>query len=134
LYGASLWKRILTQGTVWVFSILNLFENLNRIEQPKEDDKMKIRPLNDRVLVERVEEEQKTAGGIIIPDTAKEKPQEGKIIAAGPGKMGDDGKRTPLNVKKGDRILFSKYAGTEIKIDGVEHTFMKEDDILGILE
>jgi chaperonin GroES len=95
---------------------------------------MKIRPLNDRVLVERVEEEQKTAGGIIIPDTAKEKPQEGKIIAAGPGKMGDDGKRTPLNVKKGDRILFSKYAGTEIKIDGVEHTFMKEDDILGILE
>jgi chaperonin GroES len=96
--------------------------------------KMKIRPLNDRVLVERVEEEQKTAGGIIIPDTAKEKPQEGKIIAAGPGKMGDDGKRTPLNVKKGDKILFSKYAGTEIKIDGIEHTFMKEDDILGILE
>jgi chaperonin GroES len=95
---------------------------------------MKVRPLNDRVLVVRVEEEQKTAGGIIIPDTAKEKPQEGKIIAAGPGKMGDDGKRTPLNVKKGDRILFSKYAGTEIKIDGVEHTFMKEDDILGILE
>jgi chaperonin GroES len=96
--------------------------------------KMKIRPLNDRVLVERVEEEQKTAGGIIIPDTAKEKPQEGKIIAAGPGKMGDDGKRTPLNVKKGDKILFSKYAGTEIKIDGIEHTFMKEDDILGVLE
>jgi len=95
---------------------------------------MKIRPLNDRVLVERVEEEQKTAGGIIIPDTAKEKPQEGKIIAAGPGKMGDDGKRTPLNVKKGDKILFSKYAGTEIKIDGVEHIFMKEDDILGVLE
>ena len=95
---------------------------------------MKIRPLNDRVLVVRVEEEQKTAGGIIIPDTAKEKPQEGKIIAAGPGKMGDDGKRTPLNVKKGDKILFSKYAGTEIKIDGVEHTFMKEDDVLGVLE
>ena len=95
---------------------------------------MKIRPLNDRVLVVRVEEEQKTAGGIIIPDTAKEKPQEGKIIAAGPGKMGDDGKRTPLNVKKGDKILFSKYAGTEIKIDGVEHIFMKEDDILGVLE
>ena len=95
---------------------------------------MKIRPLNNRVLVERVEEEQKTAGGIIIPDTAKEKPQEGKIIAAGPGKMGDDGKRTPLNVKKGDKILFSKYAGTEIKIDGIEHIFMKEDDILGVLE
>ena len=95
---------------------------------------MKIRPLNDRVLVVRVEEEQKTSGGIIIPDTAKEKPQEGKIIAAGHGKMGDDGKRTPLNVKKGDKILFSKYAGTEIKIDGVEHIFMKEDDILGVLE
>ena len=95
---------------------------------------MKIRPLNDRVLVVRVEEEQKTAGGIIIPDTAKEKPQEGKIIAAGPGKTGDNGKRTPLNVKKGDKILFSKYAGTEIKIDGVEHIFMKEDDILGVIE
>ena len=95
---------------------------------------MKIRPLNDRVLVVRVEEEQKTAGGIIIPDTAKEKPQEGKIIAAGPGKIDDNGKRTPLNVKKGDKILFSKYAGTEIKIDGVEHIFMKEDDILGVLE
>ena len=95
---------------------------------------MKIRPLNDRVLVVRVEEEQKTAGGIIIPDTAKEKPQEGKIISAGPGKIGENGKRTPLGVKKGDRILFSKYAGTEIKIDGVEHIFMKEDDILGVLE
>jgi chaperonin GroES len=95
---------------------------------------MKIRPLNDRVLVVRVEEEQKTAGGIIIPDTAKEKPQEGKIISVGPGKMDDNGKRTPLNVKKGDKILFSKYAGTEIKIDGVEHLFMKEDDILGVLE
>jgi len=95
---------------------------------------MKIRPLNDRVLVVRVEKEQKTSGGIIIPDTAKEKPQEGKIISAGPGKLGDNGKRTPLNVKKGDRILFSKYAGTEIKIDGVEHIFMKEDDILGVLE
>ena len=95
---------------------------------------MKIRPLNDRVLVVRVEEEQKTAGGIIIPDTAKEKPQEGKIIAAGPGKIDDKGKRTPLNVKKGDKILFSKYAGTEIKIDGVEQIFMKEDDILGVLE
>ena len=85
---------------------------------------MKIRPLNDRVLVTRVEEEQKTAGGIIIPDTAKEKPQEGKIVATGPGKIGDDGKRTPLNVKKGDKILFSKYAGTEINIDGVEQIFM----------
>jgi chaperonin GroES len=90
--------------------------------------------MNDRILVVRVEEEKKTAGGIIIPDTAKEKPQEGKVIAAGPGKMGEDGKRIPMELKKGDRVLFSKYAGTEIKIDGVEHIFMREDDILGILE
>ncbi len=96
--------------------------------------KMKIRPINDRVLVIREEEEQKTGGGIIIPDTAKEKPQRGKIVAAGPGKMGEDGKRLPLEVKEGDRVLFSKYAGTEIKIDGVEHLFMREDDILSILE
>ncbi len=95
---------------------------------------MKIRPMNDRILVVRVEEEKKTAGGIIIPDTAKEKPQEGKVVAVGPGKMGEDGKRIPVEVKKGDRILFSKYAGNEIKIDGVEHIFMREDDVLGILE
>ena len=95
---------------------------------------MKIKPLNDRVLVIREEEEQKSTGGIIIPDTAKEKPQRGRIVAAGPGKMGEDGKRTPLDVKEGDRILFSKYAGTEIKLDGVEHVFMKEDDILSIVE
>jgi chaperonin GroES len=95
---------------------------------------MKIRPMNDRILVVRVEEEKKTAGGIIIPDTAKEKPQEGKIVAAGPGKMGEDGQRIPMELKKGDRVLFAKYAGTEIKIDGVEHIFMREDDILGILE
>jgi len=95
---------------------------------------MKIRPLNDRVLVIREEEEQKTVGGIIIPDTAKEKPQRGKIVAAGPGKMGEDGKRIPLEIKEGDRILFSKYAGTEIKLDGVEHLFMREDDILSIVE
>jgi chaperonin GroES len=82
----------------------------------------------------RVEEEKKTAGGIIIPDTAKEKPQEGKVVAAGPGKMGDDGKRIPMDLKKGDRVLFAKYAGSEIKVDGVEHIFMREDDILGILE
>jgi chaperonin GroES len=95
---------------------------------------MKIRPLNDRILVVRVEEEKKTAGGIIIPDTAKEKPQEGKVVAAGPGKVGEDGKRIPMEVKKGDRVLFSKYAGSEIKVDGVEQIFMREDDILGILE
>ncbi len=95
---------------------------------------MKLKPLNDRVIVTRVKEEQKTAGGIIIPDTAKEKPQEGKIVAVGPGKQDDKGKRIPLEVKEGDRILFSKYAGTEIKIEGVEHIFMKEDDILGVLD
>jgi chaperonin GroES len=95
---------------------------------------MKIRPLNDRVLVIREEQEQKSAGGIIIPDTAKEKPQRGKVVSAGPGKADEYGKRTPLEVKPGDRILFSKYAGTDIKIDGVEHVFMKEDDILSIIE
>jgi chaperonin GroES len=96
--------------------------------------KMKIRPLNDRVLVIREDEEQKSAGGIVIPDTAKEKPQRGKIVSVGPGKFGEDGKRTPMEVKAGDRILFSKYAGMEIKIDGVEHIFMREDDILSIIE
>lgn len=95
---------------------------------------MNIRPLNDRVLVLRIEGEEKTSGGIIIPDTAKEKPQEGKVVAAGPGKLDDDGKRIPLQVKKDDRVLFGKYAGTEIKIDGVEHLIMREDDILGIIE
>jgi chaperonin GroES len=95
---------------------------------------MKIKPLNDRVLVLRVQEQQKTSGGIIIPDTAKEKPQEGKVVSLGPGKVGDDGKRTALDIKVGDRVLFGKYAGTEIKVDGVEHVFMREDDILGVLE
>jgi chaperonin GroES len=95
---------------------------------------MKIKPLNDRVLVLRIEEEEKTSGGIIIPDTAKEKPQEGKVVAAGPGKVDENGKRIPLDVKKNDRVLFGKYAGTEIKIDGVEHIIMREDDILGIME
>ena len=95
---------------------------------------MKIRPLNDRVLVLRIDEEEKTSGGIIIPDTAKEKPQEGKVVAAGPGKLDENGKQIPLEVKKDDRVLFGKYAGTEIKIDGVEHIIMREDDILGIME
>ncbi|MBA7706547.1 10 kDa chaperonin 1 [subsurface metagenome] len=95
---------------------------------------MKIRPLNDRVLVIRIEEEEKTKGGIIIPDTAKEKPQEGKVIAVGSGKLNEDGKRMPLDVKKNDRVLFSKYGGNEIQIDGVEHLIMREDDILGIIE
>jgi chaperonin GroES len=94
---------------------------------------MKIRPLNDRVLVVRIEEKEKTSGGIIIPDTAKEKPQEGKVIAVGPGKCDENGKRIPLEVKKGDRVLFGKYSGNEITIDEVEHLIMREDDILGIL-
>ena len=95
---------------------------------------MKIKPLNDRVIVLREDEEQKSAGGIIIPDTAKEKPQRGKVVAVGSGKLDKEGKRTPLEVKPGDRILFGKYAGTEIKIDDVEHVFMREDDILSIIE
>jgi chaperonin GroES len=96
--------------------------------------KMKVRPMNDRVLVVRVEEEKKTPGGIIIPDTAKEKPMEGKVVAAGPGKLDEKGNRIPMELKKGDRVLFSKYGGTEIKIDGVEHLFMRSDDILGVIE
>jgi chaperonin GroES len=96
---------------------------------------MKIRPLQDRVLVKRIEDaEEKTKGGIIIPDTAKEKPQQGKVIAVGKGKVGDDGKITPLDVKVGDRILFGKYSGSEIKLNGDEHLIMREDDILGVLE
>ena len=95
---------------------------------------MKIKPLNDRILVLRIEGEQKTSGGIYIPDTAKEKPLEGKVVAAGPGKTDDKGNRVPLAVKENDRILFSKYAGTEIKLNGVEHLIMREDDILGIIE
>jgi chaperonin GroES len=95
---------------------------------------MKVKPLNDRVLVIRIEEEEKTVGGIIIPDTAKEKPQEGKVIAVGPGKVNENGERAPMAVKAKDRILFGKYAGTEIKIDGVDHLIMREDDILGIIE
>ena len=95
---------------------------------------MKIKPLNDRILVKRLEEEAKTKGGIIIPDSAKEKPAQGEVIAVGDGKLGDDGKRMPLQVKKGDRVLFAKYAGTEVKIEDEEHLVMREDDILGIIE
>ena len=95
---------------------------------------MKIRPLQDRLIVKRIAEEEKTKGGLIIPDTAKEKPQEGKVIAVGKGKANEDGKVTPLDVKAGDRVLFGKYAGTEIKIDGEEHLIMREDDILGVIE
>jgi chaperonin GroES len=95
---------------------------------------MKIRPLQDRVLVKRLEEEEKTSGGIIIPDTAKEKPQHGKVVAVGKGKVNDDGKLIKPDVKAGDKILFGKYAGTEVKIEGEEHLIMREDDILGVLE
>ncbi len=95
---------------------------------------MKIRPLQDRVIVKRVEEEEKTKGGIIFPDTAKEKPMEGKVTAVGKGKLLEDGKIHPLDVKAGDRVLFGKYAGTEVKIDGVEHLIMREEDLLGVIE
>ncbi len=95
---------------------------------------MKIRPLQDRLVVKRLAEEEKTKGGIIIPDSAKEKPIEGEVIAVGNGKVADDGKQRPLDVKKGDRVLFGKYSGTEIKIDGIEHLILREEEVLGILE
>jgi chaperonin GroES len=95
---------------------------------------MNIRPLQDRVIVLRIAEEEKTKGGIIIPDTAKEKPQEGKVVAVGKGKIADDGKLIPLDVKKGDKILFGKYSGTEVKIEGDDYLIMREDDILGVIE
>ncbi len=95
---------------------------------------MKIRPLGDRILVKRIKEEERTKGGIIIPDTAKEKPQEGKVVAVGKGKVNEDGKLIPTEVKAGDKILFGKYSGSEVKIDGEEHLILREDDILGILE
>ena len=95
---------------------------------------MKIRPLHDRILVDRLEEKEQKRGGIIIPDTAKEKPQEGKVIAAGNGKVGEDGKRIPLDVKAGDKILFGKYSGSEVKIDEKEYLILREEDVLAILE
>mgnify|MGYP003573108109 FL=1 len=95
---------------------------------------MKIRPLNDRILVKRLEEEEKTAGGIIIPDSAKEKPAEGEIVAVGNGKLNDNGDRIPVELKAGDRVLFSKYGGTDVKLDGKDYLIMREDDILGVIE
>ena len=95
---------------------------------------MKVRPLHDRILVRRIEEEEKTKGGLIIPDTAKEKPMEGKIIAVGKGKVDEDGTLRPLDVHKGDRVLFSKYSGTEIQFEGDEHLIIREDDVLAVLE
>jgi chaperonin GroES len=95
---------------------------------------MKIRPLQDRILVKRIDEEAKTKGGIIIPDTAKEKPQEGKVVAVGKGKVTEDGKLQPLDVKKGDRVLFNKYSGSEVNVDGEEHLIIREEDVLAIFE
>lgn len=95
---------------------------------------MKLRPLQDRIIVERIDEEEKSAGGIIIPDSAKEKPQEGKVIAVGKGKTGDDGKLVSLDLKKGDRVLFGKYSGSEVQLDGSEYLIMREDDVLGVIE
>jgi len=95
---------------------------------------MKLRPLQDRILVQRVKEEEKTKGGIIIPDTAKEKPAEGKIVSVGKGKVDENGKRIAPEVKKGDRILFGKYSGTEVKVEGQEYLIMREEDVLGIIE
>ena len=95
---------------------------------------MKLRPLHDRILVRRIEEEKKTKGGLIIPDTAKEKPQEGKVIAVGKGRIAEDGKLRPLDVHKGDRVLFSKYSGSEIEVGGDEHLIIREDDVLAVLE
>ena len=95
---------------------------------------MKVRPLHDRILVRRIEEEEKTKGGLIIPDTAKEKPQEGKVIAVGKGRVSEDGKLLPLDVHKGDRVLFTKYAGSEIEVGGDEHLIIREDDVLAVLD
>ncbi len=95
---------------------------------------MTLTPLNDRVLVKRLDSEEKTAGGLYIPDTAKEKPSQGEIIAVGPGKVADDGKRVAMAVKKGDKVLFNKYAGTEVKLEGVDHLVMREDDILAVIK
>lgn len=95
---------------------------------------MKLRPLNDRILIQRVESEEKTVGGIIIPDSAKEKPSEGKVAAIGPGKRNKKGERIPMDLKEGDKVLFSKYGGTEVKLDGEDYLIMREDDILGVVE
>jgi chaperonin GroES len=123
-------------------SVLTLLHNLdvagqiiNCISLEKErGGTMNVQPLGDRILVKRTEEEERTKGGIIIPDTAKEKPIQGKVIAVGKGKVSDEGKVIPLEVKAGDKVLFGKYAGTEVKIDGEEHLIMREDDVLGIIE
>jgi len=120
-------------GERWLFR--NRIGRIKTISNTWEEIfKMKVRPLQDRVIVKRVDEEEITKGGIIIPDTAKEKPIEGKVVAVGKGKVTEDGKKLPLEVKKGDRVLFGKYAGTEIQIDGEENLIMREDDIVAVIE
>jgi chaperonin GroES len=104
------------------------------VRTPRKESAMKIRPLGDRILLKRIEEEQKSKGGILIPDTAREKPQEGKVVAVGKGRLLEDGKLVPLEVKKGDRVLFGKYSGSEVKLVGEEHLIVREDDILGVME
>jgi chaperonin GroES len=111
----------------------DLFERIQFPKQKRRSNVMKVRPLHDRVLLKRVEEKEVVKGGIIIPDTAKEKPMEGEVIAVGPGKMQEDGKRSALDVKAGDRVLFGKYAGTEIKIDDEDYVIMREEEILAVL-
>jgi chaperonin GroES len=108
---------------------------MNSVQQLKQEGStMNIRPLGDRILLKRIEEEDKSKGGIIIPDSAKEKPQEGKVVAAGKGRLLEDGKLVPVEVKKGDRVLFGKYSGSEVNLEGEEHLIVREDDILGIIE
>lgn len=130
--GLCLWvnPRVWTEGLTTGVSMIIYSKNL----QEGGSVFMKVRPLHDRVIVQRLEEEEKTKGGIIIPDTAKEKPIEGKVIAVGAGKIKKNGTKHPLEVKKGDRVLYAKYAGTEVKIDGEEYLMMTEDDILAIIE
>jgi chaperonin GroES len=130
-------NRVWRNGPLRVFGFKRATDRVSLyklIRLGKEIWKMKLRPLHDRVIVKRIEEEGKTKGGIIIPETAKEKPIEGKVTAVGAGKILENGKKLPLQVKKGDRILFGKYAGTDIKIDGEEHLIMREDDIIAIVE
>jgi chaperonin GroES len=111
-----------------------VIKSISWVKNLKRRQAVKIRPLQDRVILKRIEEEEKSKGGIIIPDTAKEKPQEGKVVAVGKGKVNEDGNVTPLDVKVNDIVLFGKYAGSEINIDGEEHLIMREEDILGIIE
>src|SRR5438067_1862949 len=122
-------------GSAWALGTRGSRCRVPSLERPaRKGTHMKVRPLHDRVIIERIEEGEQKVGGIIIPDTAKEKPQQGKVIAAGKGKVEKDGKVTPLDVKAGDTILFGKYAGQEIKVDGNEYLIMREEEILGVIE